>query len=75
MVILILIIVQCLQNVVFGFEKGLNSQNYSLPDSHRPIKKFLHRKICIFLKLGFTPGIAEQPLQGIDLQEKEAQKN
>ena len=26
------------------------------------------------LKLGFTPGKAEQPLQGMDLQEKEAQK-
>ena len=29
----------------------------------------------IFLKLGFTPCKAEQPLQGIELQEKEAQKD
>ena len=28
-----------------------------------------------FLKFGFTPGKAEQPLQGIGLQEKEAQKD
>ena len=28
-----------------------------------------------FLKLGFTPCNAEQPLQGIGLQEKEAQKD
>ena len=33
MLILILIDVQYLQNIVFSFEKGLNSQNY-------PIKKF-----------------------------------
>ena len=29
----------------------------------------------IFLKLGFTPCKAEQPLQGMELQEKEAQKD
>ena len=29
----------------------------------------------IFLKLGFTPCKAEQPLQGLELQEKEAQKD
>ena len=28
----------------------------------------------IFKKLGFTPCKAEKPLQGIELQEKEAQK-
>ena len=28
-----------------------------------------------FFKLGFTPCKAEQPLQGIELQEKEAQKD
>ena len=28
-----------------------------------------------FLKLGFTPCKAEQPLRGMDLQEKEATKN
>ena len=27
------------------------------------------------LKSGFTPGKAKQPLQGMDLQEKEAQKD
>ena len=27
-----------------------------------------------FLKLGFTPCKAEQPLQGMELQEKEVQK-
>ena len=30
---------------------------------------------CIFKKLGFTPCIAEQPLQGMEIQEKEAQKD
>ena len=29
----------------------------------------------IFLKLGFTPCKDEQPLQGMELQEKEAQKD
>ena len=28
-----------------------------------------------FLKLGFTPCEVEQPLQGMELQEKEAQKD
>ena len=28
-----------------------------------------------FFKLGFTPCKAEQPLQGMELQEKEAQKD
>ena len=39
MLILILINVQYLQDVVFDFEKGLNGQNHSWPDSHHPIKK------------------------------------
>ena len=29
-----------LQNIVFSFEKGLNSQSHSLSDSHHPIKEF-----------------------------------
>ena len=29
----------------------------------------------VFLKLGFTPCKAEQPLQGMMLQEKQAQKD
>ena len=44
MLILISINVQCLQNVVFSFEKGSNSQDHSLSDSHNPIKKFLYSK-------------------------------
>ena len=36
--ILILIGVDYLQSVVFSFEKGLNGQNHSSLDSHRPIK-------------------------------------
>ena len=28
-----------------------------------------------FFKLGFTPCKAEQPLRGVELQEKEAQKD
>ena len=28
----------------------------------------------VFFKLGFTPSKAEQPLRGMELQEKEAQK-
>ena len=31
--------------------------------------------IVLFFKLGFTPCKAEQPLQGIKLQEKEIQKD
>ena len=30
---------------------------------------------CLFFKLGFTPCKAEQPLRGMELQEKEAQKD
>ena len=30
---------------------------------------------CIFQKLRFTPCKAEQPLQGMEIQEKEAQKD
>ena len=37
------------------------------------------RKMCnqknTFFKQGFTPCNAEQPLQGMELQEKEAQKD
>ena len=32
-------------------------------------------KDMVFFQLGFTPCKAEQPLQGMELQEKEAQKN
>ena len=32
-------------------------------------------KIFLFFKLGFTPCKAEQPLRGMELQEKEAQKD
>ena len=39
MVILILINVQYLQNVAFGFEKFLIRQNHSSSDSHHVIKK------------------------------------
>ena len=37
----------------------------------------LNKKACrgFFLKLGFTPCKAEQPLQGMELQEKETQKD
>ena len=40
MLILILINAQCLQNVVFSFEKGLSGQNHSLSD-----EKLSDRKI------------------------------
>ena len=39
MLILILIVVQYLQNVVFSFEKGSNGQKYSSSGSHHLIKK------------------------------------
>ena len=31
--------------------------------------------LFFFFKLGFTPSKVEQPLQGMELQEKEAQKD
>ena len=37
-----------------------------------PIKMFAFYLTIIFFKLGFTPCKAEQPLQGMKLQEKEA---
>ena len=50
--VLILINVQCLQNVVFSFEKGSNSQNHSLSVSQKPIKNFLYSEICNCPHLG-----------------------
>ena len=34
-----------------------------------------YNKLFIFLKLGFTPFKAEQPLQSMESQEKEAQED
>ena len=58
MLILISISVQCLQNVVFSFEKGSNNQDNSSSDSHNPRKNFLFSKMfnCPHLgKFQFTP--------------------
>ena len=59
--ILILISVQYLQNVVFGFEKGSIGQNSSLSDSHHPIKK------CPYSKVSHYP-----PTEGIPPPKKKA---
>ena len=48
MLFLILIIVPCLENVV-NFEKGSDSQNHSLSDSHNPRKIFFIAKFTIAL--------------------------
>ena len=55
MLILISINVQCLQNVVFSFEKGSNSQDHSLSDSQNPIKNFFYGKIFNCSYLGESP--------------------
>ena len=48
--------------------------NFFLPSTLGVVYKY--KKIDIlFLKLGFTPCKAEQPLQGMEIQEKEAQKD
>ena len=52
MLILILINVQCLQNVVFSIEKHQNSQNYLSSDSHNPIKITSIAKFAIVLTWG-----------------------
>ena len=39
------------------------------------LKKTCKRSLPIFLKLRFTPRKAEQLLRGMELQEKEAQKD
>ena len=36
---------------------------------------FLPSNLFFFFKLGFTPYQAEQPLQGMELQEKETQRD
>ena len=59
--ILILISVQYLQNVVFGFEKGSIGQNSSLSDSHHPIKK------CPYSKVSHYP-----PTEGIPPPKKKS---
>ena len=45
MLILILVDVQYLQSVVFGFKKGSDSQNHSQSDSHLPNRKLSDSKI------------------------------
>ena len=35
----------------------------------------MQKSKCFFFKLGFTPCKAQQPLQEMELQEKEAQKD
>ena len=62
--ILILISVQYLQNVVFGFEKGSIGQNSSLSDSHHPIKK------CPYSKVSHYP-----PTEGIPPPKKNYLEN
>ena len=63
---------------------------YNFRKIHRktPVSKSLFKQSCsppacdfffiflfFFFKLGFTTSKAEQPLQGLELQEKEAQKD
>ena len=55
MLILILIDVQCLQNVVFSFEKGLNGQNHTSAGSHDPIKKYFPAEFPIPPIIGGIP--------------------
>ena len=66
------------ENVAFRFEKGLNGQNHT-SSSHNPIKKSPQHNFPslthLFLKWIFTPCKAEQPLQSMELQEKETQKD
>ena len=45
MLILILVDIQYLQSVVFGFKKGSDSQNHSRSDSHLPDRKLSDSKI------------------------------
>ena len=51
----------------------------SLTQTNKIKAAFLQMAKCslirIFFKLGFTPCKAEQPLQGMELQEKEAPKD
>ena len=54
MLILILIDVQYLQNIVFSFEKGSNSQNHSSSDSHHLIKKSPQKNVT-FSPTGENP--------------------
>ena len=46
--------VQHLESVVFSFEKCLNGQNHSLPDSHHHIKKIPSVKFPIPFSLGWN---------------------
>ena len=39
------------------------------------LKKLILRREAHFFYLGFTPCKSEQPLQGMELQEKESQKD
>ena len=46
--------------------------NWPVLSEHPLVSQYLKG---IIFKLGFTPCKAEQPLQGMELQEKETQKN
>ena len=55
-----------------GIEKSYNSELKHVTKWLNVNKLFLN---IDFLKLEFTPYKAEQPLQGMELQEKETQKD
>ena len=59
LLILILINVQCLQNVIFSFENSSNILKHSFSDSHNPIKHFCYSTICSRLHLGEFPPTLE----------------
>ena len=56
---------------MIGSTKSLKARNHILMNETVPHSIPLY---IFFLKLGFTPCKAEQPLKGMNLKEKEAQK-
>ena len=65
---------QMLKSSQSSFTVGylLLAVNWPVLSEHPLVSQYLKG---IFFKLGFTPCKAEQPVQGMELQEKETQKN
>ena len=58
----------------YGNPKTVTSDN-GLPFNNKIFKDFAMTKFVFFKQLGFTPCKAEQPLRGMELQEKKHKKD
>ena len=64
---------QCVKNTPLK-HNGIPTNEHNVDKGYTVSITSFSLKLC-FLKLGFTPCKTEQPLQGMELQKKEAQKD